>query len=191
MKKEIKIAILASGAGSNANALASFFKNHTFIRVEIIICNVIGAGVFEVAKAHNIDALWIPNGELSTKLLGTLVERKIDFIVLAGFLRKIPSDVTGRYVHRIINIHPALLPKFGGKGMYGGHVHNAVIANRELESGITIHLVNDFYDEGEILFQAKCAVDADDTPSSLAAKIHRLEHEHFAPEVEKWIIKNK
>jgi phosphoribosylglycinamide formyltransferase-1 len=123
-------------------------------------------------------------------LLGTLVDRKIDFIVLAGFLRKIPSDVTERFAHRIINIHPALLPKFGGKGMYGGHVHNAVIQNRELESGITIHLVNDFYDEGEILFQAKCAVDKDDTPSSLAAKIHRLEHEHFAPEVEKWIIKN-
>jgi len=188
MKTPINIAILASGAGSNANAVAFYFKDNPAIRVKLIVCNVTDAGVFEVAGSHKIESALLLNHEIESRLLALLRIHQIDFVVLAGFLRKIPADVTAAYAGKMVNIHPALLPNYGGKGMYGAHVHKAVIAAGEKESGITIHLVNDHYDEGGILFQAKCTIEPNETPESLAAKIHVLEHQHFAPVIEQHIL---
>jgi len=189
MKQPINIAILASGAGSNANAVAHYFKGNEAIKIKLIVCNVKDAGVFKVADAHQIKSVLLPNHEIDSKLLSLLRIHQIDFVVLAGFLRKIPGDVTAAYTNKMVNIHPALLPAYGGKGMYGARVHQAVIESQEKESGITIHLVNDHYDEGGILFQAKCTIEPNETPESLAAKIHVLEHRHFAPIIEQHILK--
>jgi phosphoribosylglycinamide formyltransferase-1 len=157
--------------------------------VTLIITNRAHAGVIGVAASHGVPAIVIPNDEISTRLLEDLQGHHIDFVVLAGFLRKIPDAVVKAYHHRIINIHPALLPDFGGKGMYGNNVHEAVIRAGKKESGITIHLVNEAYDEGDIIFQASCLVYPDDTAESLAAKIHILEHRHF-PQIIENQIKN-
>jgi phosphoribosylglycinamide formyltransferase 1 len=189
MKQPINIAILASGAGSNANAVAHYFKENQAINIKLIVCNVKDVGVFKVADAHQIKSVLLPNHEIDSKLLSLLRIHQIDFVVLAGFLRKIPADVTAAYANKMVNIHPALLPAYGGKGMYGARVHQAVIESQEKESGITIHLVNDHYDEGGILFQASCAIEPNETPESLAGKIHVLEHRHFAPIIEQHILK--
>lgn len=189
MKQPINIAILASGAGSNANVVAHYFKDNPGINVKLIVCNNKDAGVFQVARSHHIESALLPNQEIESRLLSLLRIHQIDFVVLAGFLRKIPVDVTAAYAGKMVNIHPALLPKYGGKGMYGAFVHKAVIAAGEKESGITIHLVNDHYDEGDILFQASCPIETNDTPDTLAAKIHVLEHKHFAPIIEQHILK--
>jgi formyltetrahydrofolate-dependent phosphoribosylglycinamide formyltransferase len=188
----IHIAIFASGAGSNARKIIEYFevgvksgaKNR--IKVSLIVCNVPGAGVMEIAKEKGIPTLLINKEEFArTGYVESLQNADIDFIVLAGFLWKVPAVLVQSFPNGIINIHPALLPKYGGKGMYGTRVHEAVIAAGEKESGITIHWVNEYYDEGAIIFQATCAIEAGDTAETLANKIHALEHAHFAPTIEK------
>jgi len=182
----IHIAIFASGAGSNARKIIEHFEKKDLpIKVSLIVCNVPGAGVIEIAKEKAIPTLMINKADFaSTGYVESLHNSEIQFIVLAGFLWKVPEVLVKAYPKAIINIHPALLPKYGGKGMYGSRVHEAVIAAGEKESGITIHWVNEHYDEGAIIYQASCPIDAGDTPATLAHKIHALEHAHFAPTIE-------
>ena len=183
----IHIAIFASGAGSNARKIIEYFENKGLrIKVSLIVCNVPGAGVLDIAEEKGIPSLMINKSDFAANgYVESLKNAGIDFIVLAGFLWKVPEVLVRAYPKAIINIHPALLPKYGGKGMYGARVHEAVIAAGEKESGITIHWVNENYDEGAIIFQAKCSIDASDTATSLANKIHALEHAHFATTIEK------
>lgn len=178
----IRIAIFASGTGTNTLELIRFFKNTKNAKIELVVCNNSNAGVCTIAKEQGVNLFLINNQELQTEqfVLNELVKQKIDFIVLAGFLRKVPTEIIRHYTGKIINIHPALLPKFGGKGMYGDYVHQAVIDAGETESGISIHFVTEHYDEGAIIFQAKCSVDKNETPKSLANKVHALEHEYFS-----------
>lgn len=184
-----RMAIFASGAGSNAQNIIDHFRGHSSIKVGLIVCNRPGAGVTEIAETENIPCLLI-NKEVFLSggaYVGELQQKGIDFIVLAGFLWKIPSALVQAYRGRIINIHPALLPKYGGKGMYGMHVHRAVIAAGEMESGITIHYVDELYDHGQTIFQARCSIQKTDTPESLAEKIHSLEHANYPGVIEKTI----
>jgi formyltetrahydrofolate-dependent phosphoribosylglycinamide formyltransferase len=183
----IHIAIFASGAGTNARKIIEYFENKGLhIKVSLIVCNVPGAGVLEIAEEKGIPSLMINKSDFAANgYVESLKNAGIDFIVLAGFLWKVPEVLVRAYPKAIINIHPALLPKYGGKGMYGARVHEAVIEAGEKESGITIHWVNEHYDEGAIIFQAKCSIDASDTATSLANKIHALEHVHFATTIEK------
>ena len=182
-----RIAIYASGAGSNADKIAEHFTNHESIEVALIVTNKAEAGVLKVAEKHNIPSVVINKSIMNDeeKMEAILSQFNINFIVLAGFLLLIPKYLTINYQNKIINVHPALLPNYGGKGMYGMNVHNAVITAKEKESGITIHYVNEHFDEGEIIFQAKCQVSESDTPSMLAQKIHTLEHKHFSAVIEK------
>ncbi len=188
-----KLAIFASGNGSNAQNIIEHFKGSETACVTLIISNKPGAYVLERAAALGVSSVVIPREQLTAEnpveLLALLKEQGIDYIILAGYLLKIPAALTDTYKERIINIHPALLPKFGGKGMYGRHVHQAVIDAAETESGITIHLVDSNYDSGSTLFQATCPVLPDDTPDSLAQRIHALEKEHFARIIEEYICK--
>jgi len=180
------IAIFASGAGSNARKIIDYFEGSAQIKVSLIVSNVATAGVLAIAKEKGIPTLLINKTEFTaTGYVESLQNADIHFIVLAGFLWKVPEVLVRNFPKAIINIHPALLPKYGGKGMYGAKVHEAVIAAKETESGITIHWVNEHYDEGAIIFQANCTLDANDTPDTLANKIHSLEHTHFAPTIEK------
>ena len=183
----IHIAIFASGAGTNARKIIEYFENKGLrFKVSLIVCNVPGAGVLEIAKEKGIPSLIINKTDFTaTGYVESLQNADINFIVLAGFLWKVPEVLVKAYPKAIINIHPALLPKYGGKGMYGARVHETVIAAGEKQSGITIHWVNEHYDEGAIIFQAKCSIDANDTADTLANKIHALEHAHFAPTIEK------
>ena len=174
------LAIFASGSGTNAEQLIRYFQHHPNLKVACIYCNKPQAGVLERAKNLNIEAITFSKDEFKEpKFLASLKAKDIHGIILAGFLWKVPNYLTDQYHNLIINIHPALLPKYGGKGMYGHHVHETVINNKEKKSGITIHLVNEKYDDGQILYQASCDVLPRDTPESLANKIHRLEHAHF------------
>ncbi len=179
-----KIAILASGSGSNAENIIRFFQHHPNIMVDSVWSNKQEAFVLERAERLKIEAHYFSRDEfiLTDKLFNEFEKRGIDLIVLAGFLLLLPQKFVRHFM--IVNIHPALLPSYGGKGMYGAHVHNAVIANKERESGITIHLVDEVYDHGKVLFQAKCSVEPHDTPESLASKIHELEMEHFPRTIE-------
>ncbi len=179
-----RIAIFASGAGSNAQQIINRFKNHPSVKVALIVCNKPGAGVLTIASNHNIPSVLIDKERFfkDDAYLEELQKHQIDFIVLAGFLWKVPAALTAAYPQKIVNIHPALLPLYGGKGMYGHFVHEAVIAGKEKQSGITIHYVDELYDHGQIIMQATCTVDETDTPETLAKKIHQLEHRHF-PEV--------
>ncbi len=183
----IKLAIFASGAGSNAAKIIEHFSNHPTVVIDLIVSNKKEAGVWGIAAAHQIDTLYINRESfINTDLCVKQLQAKgIGFIVLAGFLWKVPESLINAYPGKIINIHPALLPKYGGKGMYGMHVHEAVIAAGEKESGITIHYVDAHYDEGDIIFQAKCSIEPSDTPESLAGKIHLLEHTHFPKVIER------
>lgn len=176
-----KIAIFASGSGSNAENIITTLANNPDIRVDSVFCNVPDAYVLERAKKLQIPAFVFNRQELNdpAHVLGQLRERQIDFIVLAVFLWLMPSAITAAYPDRIVNIHPALLPAYGGKGMYGARVHEAVIAAGEKQSGITIHYVNERYDEGNIIFQARCDITPEDTPDTLAQKVHALEYKHF------------
>jgi phosphoribosylglycinamide formyltransferase-1 len=182
-----KIAIFASGAGSNAEKIIVHLKNHASIKVSLIVCNKPEAGVLGIAAAHQIPTLLIEKERFfrGDAYLPELRNRNIGFVVLAGFLWKVPDALVAAYPNKIINIHPALLPKYGGKGMYGMHVHEAVIAAGEKESGITIHYVNEHFDEGAPIFQATCPIEPGDTPEKLAEKIHVLEHRHFPEVVER------
>lgn len=192
MKNQCNIAVFASGAGSNAEKIIGHFQNHPYINIVLIVSNKPGAGVVQIAKAHQIPVLLIKKQPFfeTEDYIQTLHEHNIDLLVLAGFLWKIPLSLIHAFPEKIINIHPALLPKYGGKGMYGHHVHEAVIAAGEKKSGITIHLVDEQYDHGRHLFQAECAIASSDTPDSLAEKIHRLEHQYFAPAIENYIEQN-
>ncbi|MBL7691233.1 MAG: phosphoribosylglycinamide formyltransferase [Flavipsychrobacter sp.] len=177
--------IFASGAGTNAAAIINWFKANGKARVSLIVCNKPQAGVLKIAERENIPTLLIDKQSIqSTEFVATLQSHNPTLIVLAGFLWKIPATMTTTFPDKIINIHPALLPKYGGKGMYGHHVHEAVIAAGEPESGITIHYVNEAYDEGNTIVQAHCPVVAGDTPDSLAARIHQLEHYYFPRVIE-------
>jgi len=181
-----RIAIFASGAGSNARKIIEHFYHHPKISVELIVCNKPGAGVLNIADEHGIPSLLLDKEQFfrGNAYVDELKADDIDFIVLAGFLWKVPAALIQAYPEKIVNIHPALLPKYGGKGMYGHFVHEAVIANKETESGISIHLVDELYDHGKVVFQASCEVKAEDTPDTLAQRIHELEHKHFAPVIE-------
>ena len=185
------IAIFASGAGSNAQKIIDHFRHHSLIRISLIVCNKPGAGVLAIAGKENIPSILIDKEKFfrGDAYVPELKERGISFIVLAGFLWKIPSALTKAFPGKIINIHPALLPKYGGKGMYGRFVHEAVIAAGDKESGITIHYVDEIYDHGKIIFQDKCIVLPTDTPDTLAQKIHELEHKNFPSVIEKLLLK--
>ncbi|WP_462253898.1 phosphoribosylglycinamide formyltransferase [Ekhidna sp.] len=186
MNEQINLTILASGSGSNAENIAKYFENHKSIRVKDIISNKSDAFVHERAKLLKIPSSTFARDEFkSASFLSSL--KDTDYIILAGFLWLIPEYMVKAFPGRIINIHPALLPKFGGRGMYGDNVHKAVIAANEKESGITIHLVNEEYDKGKILFQAKCTVETEDTPESVAEKVHSLEYLHFPKVIEDYI----
>jgi len=182
-----KIALFASGSGTNAQRITEYFQNSPVIKVDCILCNNKNALVLERAKNLNIFTFLFSREDFynTTKVIDFLIERKIDMVVLAGFLWLIPQNLIEIFRNRMINIHPALLPKYGGKGMYGMHVHESVIANKESESGITIHYVNENYDEGNIIHQAKCKIDENETPESLAQKIHVLEYDNFPLQIEK------
>ena len=181
-----RIAIFASGAGSNAQKIIDHFRHHTTIRVALIVCNKPQAGVLSIAKRENIPTLIIEKEKFfrGNGYVDELKKAGIDFIVLAGFLWKVPAALLRAWPHKIVNIHPALLPGYGGKGMYGAFVHKAVIDAKDRESGISIHFVDDIYDHGQVIFQARVPVSEDDTPESLEEKIHELEHKHYALVVE-------
>ncbi len=185
----MKIAILASGSGTNAENIIKYFAGNPGISIQLILSNKKDAFVLTRAENHNIPAMVFDRTDFyeTGLVLDRLKSEGIDFIVLAGFLWLIPIDIIRAYPGKIVNIHPALLPKYGGKGMYGSHVHEAVIENKEKESGISIHFVNEKYDEGAIIFQARCRVLPDDTPDSLAERIHQLEYKHY-PEVIKELL---
>jgi phosphoribosylglycinamide formyltransferase-1 len=175
-----RIALFASGSGSNVENIIRYFSNNRELEFLFVISNRSDAFVHERMKKWNIPSYSFNKNDFENGIvLKLLKEKTINFIVLAGFLLKIPENLLNAYPDRIINIHPALLPKFGGKGMYGSHVHEAVVAAGEKESGITIHYVNENYDEGAIIFQARCPVLSIDTPDDVAAKVHALEYEHF------------
>jgi phosphoribosylglycinamide formyltransferase-1 len=182
-----RIAIFASGSGSNAGILIHFFESHPKAQVTLVVCNNPNAGVIDIASQQGVEIL-IPDHDqfyASDSIVKDLKIRRIDLIVLAGFLWLIPKIVVADFKNRIINIHPSLLPKFGGKGMYGKHVHEAVLASGEKETGITIHFINENFDEGEIIAQFSCPVLADDTPESLAKRVQELEHLHFSSTISK------
>jgi len=181
-----QIAIFASGTGTNAARIIDHFRHHAFIRIALIVCNKPGAGVLDIAAREGIPTLLIEKERFfrGDTYIKELKEKHIDLIVLAGFLWKIPSALVQAWPGKILNIHPALLPKFGGKGMYGRFVHEAVIAEGEKETGITIHYVDEQYDHGQTIFQARVIVEAGDTPESVAQKVHWLEYEHFPRVIE-------
>ena len=184
-----RIAIFASGNGSNAENIAQYFKNHPSIEVALIVSNNPNAYVLERTKKLGVKSATFSKSDFSEndKILHFLLKNDIKWIILAGFLLKIPQNLTKAFANKIINIHPSLLPKHGGKGMYGDRVHQAVIDAKEQESGITIHYVNDHYDEGEVIFQAKCSVNPNDSVEDLANIIHHLEYEHFPRTIERLI----
>ncbi len=187
-----KIAIFASGGGTNAERFFEYFKDQPGIDIALLASNNANAYALTRAKNHGVPTVVFNRQDCyhSDRLLDELKAAEVDFIVLAGFLWLVPTQLIAAYPDKIINIHPALLPKYGGKGMYGMHVHEAVKKNGEKESGITIHLVNEIYDDGKILFQANTAIAPDDTPDDIAAKIHELEYAHFPREVHRYIEKN-
>lgn len=180
------IAIFASGSGSNAENIIRFFENSSKFHFPIIISNRQDAFVHERAKKLNVKSETFKKQDFETgeKILDLLKKLDIDIIVLAGFLLKVSELIVDAFPDKIINIHPALLPKFGGKGMYGDHVHKAVRSSGDTESGITIHFVNKHYDDGNIIFQAKCTVEPHDSYEDIARKVHELEYEHFPKVVE-------
>ncbi|MGN6508675.1 MAG: phosphoribosylglycinamide formyltransferase [Chitinophaga sp.] len=181
------IAIFASGAGTNAQKIIDHFRGSALARVSLIVCNKAEAGIFKIAEKENIPAVLIDKeqffrGDTYVKLLQ---EHHIDLVVLAGFIWKVPANLVQAFEGRIINIHPALLPKYGGKGMYGHFVHEAVLAAGDAESGITIHFVNEKYDDGGVIIQERCAISPEDTPETLAKKVQALEHRWFPLIVER------
>ena len=181
-----RIALLASGSGSNVENIVRYFAGKEGWEFPLILSNKAEAYIHERAKNLQIPSFFIPkSGFERGDALVLLQQYNIDCIVLAGFLLKVPANLLQAYPDRIINIHPALLPKYGGKGMYGMRVHEAVVAHRETETGITIHYVNENYDEGRIIFQASCEVLPTDTPEEVAAKVHALEYRYFPEIIEK------
>jgi phosphoribosylglycinamide formyltransferase 1 len=191
MPKQFHIAIFASGTGSNAAEIIRYFKRHPTISVDLVCSNKPTAGVLDIARREGVEVLNFDRAGFyeTNTVIRELQSRDITHIVLAGFLWLIPNTLIQAFEDRIINIHPALLPKFGGKGMYGDHVHKAVKAAGEMQTGITIHLVNAHYDEGKILLQKAVGLRGVETPEEIAGKVQELEHQWFAPTIEKWINK--
>ena len=187
-----KIAIFASGSGTNAQNIIAFFKKDTSAAVSLVLSNNPKAVVLERARIHQVQTCVFDREQFVSEagVLKTLQSYDIDFIVLAGFLWKFPKTLLSHFTGNAINIHPALLPKYGGKGMYGKHVHRAVVAHKERESGITIHYVNEHYDEGAIIFQAKCRVLESDTAEDVEKKVHALEQQHFPKIIKQIIVSN-
>ena len=185
-----KIAIFASGSGTNAEAIINHFKEHETISVSLILSNNANAYVLKRAENHNIPHFIFSRNMLyKEKTVDEILKlNAIDFVVLAGFMWLVPERFVKKFDKKMVNIHPALLPKYGGKGMYGMHVHEAIVKNKEKESGITIHWVNEAYDEGNIIFQAKCKIDPTDSPEDVANKVHKLEYEHYPKVIEKAIL---
>lgn len=190
MKK--RIAIFASGGGTNAEKFFEYFKNSKDIEICILLSNNSKAYALERARNHNIPTKVFSRQEFqkTNEVLEIIESKRIDYIVLAGFLWLVPSNMIKAFPDRIINIHPALLPKYGGKGMFGMNVHEAVKRNNEAQSGITIHLVNEVYDEGRILFQKAVELSEKDTPNDIANRIHQLEHRYFPELVENYVMGN-
>lgn len=187
--KMIHIAIFASGAGSNALKIIEAFAHSPRAKVSLVVCNKAGAGILQIAEDKQIPAILIDKEQFfrGNAYTDELRAHAIDLLVLAGFLWKIPPALIRAYPGKIINIHPALLPKYGGKGMYGHHVHQAVIDHKEKESGITIHYVDELYDHGNTIFQAHCPVLPGDTPETLAKRVQQLEHTHYPRVIEELV----
>jgi phosphoribosylglycinamide formyltransferase 1 len=185
------IAIFASGSGTNAENIIKYFSTSRSAKVSLVLSNKREAYVLKRAATLNVRSVFFDRKELyeKEKVIRYLSMYKIEFIVLAGFLWLIPQEILDLYRNRVINIHPALLPKYGGKGMYGEKVHQAVIANHDKESGITIHYVNKDYDKGDIIFQTRCKIERGETPDTLATKVHALEYEHFPRIIEELVLK--
>jgi phosphoribosylglycinamide formyltransferase-1 len=186
----INAAIYASGEGTNAENLFNYFANDPRIKIKLVVTNKDNAGVIARAENHKKNVQIISKAALENytdKFIEFLKVEKIDLIILAGFLVKIPEAFIKAFPNKIINIHPSLLPSYGGKGMYGMNVHKAVIENKEIESGITIHFVNEEYDKGEVILQVKCIIESTDTPELLAKKIQALEYEYLPKAIEKFL----
>ncbi|HET9487396.1 MAG TPA: phosphoribosylglycinamide formyltransferase [Chryseosolibacter sp.] len=190
--KKIRLAVFASGSGTNAEEIFKHFEDHPAVEVVLLLSNNPNAFALQRAKNHHIKSGVFNRKEFreGDVILKFLRDAGATHIVLAGFLWLIPTYLLRAFPDRIINIHPALLPKYGGKGMYGAKVHEAVKAAAEPETGITIHLVNDQYDEGRILFQQKCSIPADLTPEEIAACVHKLEHAHYPKVIENWVLES-
>lgn len=184
-----RLAVFASGSGTNAENIIRYFKNSSEVEICLILSNKPDAFVLERAKQLNVPTFIFNRKDFyqTNTVLEALKAEEVDYIILAGFLWLVPDPIVQAYPAEILNIHPALLPKFGGKGMYGHHVHRAVIDTKEKESGITIHLIDGEYDKGQNLFQTTCPVFETDTPDSLADRIHKLEYEHFPKVIEQYI----
>lgn len=187
-----RLAIFASGTGSNARVFVDYFDNHPRVEVSLIVSNKADAPVLEMARQRNIDTLLLQRSAFygSEDLLDELHHRNISFIVLAGFLWLVPAYLVKAFAGRMVNIHPALLPAYGGKGMYGMHVHTAVKAAAEKETGITIHWVNEHYDEGDVIFQKSCPLEDSDQPADIARKVLQLEHQYYTAVVEQLLVNN-
>ena len=188
--KNAHLAIFASGNGTNAEAIIQYFQHHPSIKVSLLVSNNSEAKAIERANRLGVETNIFTKNQFreSDEIINALGKYNISHIILAGFLLQIPPDLIYAFPKRIINIHPSLLPKFGGKGMYGMKVHEAVKVAEETETGITIHEVNEEYDEGKIIFRASCHVEKTDSPENIAQKIHQLEHEHYPKVIEQWII---
>jgi len=186
----IRIVIFASGSGTNAENIINYFEKSNKVQITYIVSNSSKAGVLERANRLKVPIKVFNKKEMNSELFLQFLIAEADFIILAGFLLKIPERIILSFPNRIINIHPALLPKYGGKGMYGMHVHKAVVNNKEQKTGITIHLVNENYDEGAILFQKEVVVLKNDNANDVAAKIHQLEQENFPKVIEQILTNN-
>lgn len=183
-----KIAIFASGSGTNALNLIQYFKDHPSIEIKVVACNKEGAGVLDKASSENIPSFVFNRASFKeASFLKKMEEFDVNFIVLAGFLWKVPAYLIEAFPERIVNIHPALLPKFGGKGMYGMNVHQAVYDQKETETGITVHYVNEVYDDGEIILQESFELNGEE-PEAIAQKIHQLEYKYFPKAIEKVLL---
>jgi len=190
IRKMKRIAIFASGSGSNAEKIINYFQDSESVQIDLLLTNNPQAGIIERGRRLSIPTIIFDKKSFAKtdKIVEILKKQEIDWVILAGFLWLIPANLVKAYPNKIINIHPALLPKYGGKGMWGHFVHEAVHANKDTESGITIHYVNEHYDEGEVIFQAKCEIVEGDSPEDIAAKVQVLEHKHFPEVIEKLIL---
>ncbi len=188
-----KIALFASGSGSNVENIYNYFSSNPNVEIELVLTNNPKAYVLERCKKLAIETHLFSRNEFyeTDQISKLLLEKGIDLVVLAGFLWLIPSHLVSNFPNKIINIHPALLPKYGGKGMYGNHVHEAIVANKETTSGITIHYVNEKYDDGAIIFQTQVPLNSNETPATVAEKIHALEYQHFPLVIDKILHSSK
>ena len=184
------IAIFASGTGSNARKIVEYFVQHPTIHVRLICSNKMSAKVLDLCKEYDINKCYFDKKffDEASGMLKILRDEQVDYVILAGFLWKCPDYLIAAYPNKIINIHPSLLPKYGGKGMFGHHVHEAVKANNEKESGITIHVVNEEYDKGKVVFQKKCELSESEGPDEIQRKVQILEHQFFPPVIEQYIM---